>query len=493
VNSCMRHLLLLLALALSWMLIAHSGAQTLTTLHSFAPIDYNTVNRDGTSPRAGLILSGNTMYGTAVQGGSFGNGTVFRINANGSGFTNLHSFTSVSGNNITNTDGADPYAGLIVSGNMLFGTASRGGAWGNGTVFALRTDGGGFRILHNFAATSNNGSFDFTNNEGARPEGLILSGDTLYGTASGGGAAGTGTAFKLSTNGTGFTTLHNFAAVNGFRPANADGAYPCGALILSGNTLFGTATGGGSWGNGTVFTVNTDGTGFAVLHNFAAGVITNGQLLNTEGTEPFGSLVLSADTMYGTAYNGGSAVSGTVFELSTNGTGFTVLHSFSGSDGAGPYAGLVLSGNSLYGTTTVGGIWGNGTVFSLHTDGSGFVTLHSFSSTAYSRANMDGANPYAGVIISDHTLYGTANAGGTSGTGTIFNISLLPQLTILPALPFMVLTWPTNITGFSLQSATNLGSGGVWIPVFPGPVIIGNQNVVIDTVSGDQNFYRLIQ
>ena len=69
-----------------------------------------------------MILSGNTLYGTATDGGSSGNGTVFAVNTDGTGFTNLHSFTALD-LYYTNSDGANPYAGLILSGNTLYGTA----------------------------------------------------------------------------------------------------------------------------------------------------------------------------------------------------------------------------------------------------------------------------------------------------------------------------------------------------------------------------------
>ena len=103
-----------------------------------------------------MILSGNTLYGTASAGGSSGNGTVFAVNTDGTGFTNLHSFTATSGSQAygTNSDGANPYGGLILSGNTLYGTARYGGSSGNGTVFAVNTDGTGFTNLHSFTATS---------------------------------------------------------------------------------------------------------------------------------------------------------------------------------------------------------------------------------------------------------------------------------------------------------------------------------------------------
>src|SRR6266851_3849904 len=79
-------------------------AETFTILHSFT-------GSDGAQPRGGLILSGNTLYRTALE-------IVFVLNTDGTGFTVLHAFTAV------NSDVTDPFAGLILSGNTLYGTAS---------------------------------------------------------------------------------------------------------------------------------------------------------------------------------------------------------------------------------------------------------------------------------------------------------------------------------------------------------------------------------
>src|SRR5882724_3811102 len=143
-----------------------------------------------------------------------------------------------------NSDGINPNAGVIVSGNMVYGTTATAGNSGKGTIFAVNTNGTGFRILHSFTGGS----------DGAHPwAGLIVSSNTLYGTAYSGGSSGRGTVFALNTDGTGFTNLHNFTA-NPFG-TNSDGAYPIPGLILSSNTLYGTARFGGSSGNGTVFSV----------------------------------------------------------------------------------------------------------------------------------------------------------------------------------------------------------------------------------------------
>ena len=372
-------------------------------------------NKDGADPYAGLILSGNKLYGTALYGGSSDAGTVFALNTDGTGFTTLHSF---NGN-----DGMNPQAGLTNWGNTLYGTAGCGGPSGNGSVFKVNTDGTSFTTVYSFSATS--GSLS-TNLDGADPYGgLMMSGNTLYGTTQEGGSAGFGTVFAVNTDGTGFTNLHSFTG-------GSDGAEPQAGLIILGNTLYGTAYAGGSASNGTVFAVNTDGTDFMLLHTFTA--LENDT--NSDGAVPYAGLVLSGNTLYGTAYAGGTAGNGTVFAVNTDGTDFTVLHSFTAisfpgtnTDGTYPYAGLTLSGNTLYGTTFFGGSGGMGTVFALTTDGTDFITLHNFTATSGSLGfvgtNADGAMLYGGLVLSEdgNTLYGTASSGGRFGLGTVFAVN----------------------------------------------------------------------
>jgi uncharacterized repeat protein (TIGR03803 family) len=206
----------------------------------------------GGPQRAGLILSGNTLYGTTEYGGNWGYGSVFALNTDGTGFTNLYSFTAPKGYIPTNADGAYPIAALTISSNTLYGTAAEGGAWGWGTVFKVNTDGTGFTNLHSISAIDQRTR---TNSDGTITAGpLILCGHTLYGAAELGGSFSNGTVFAVNTDGTGFTNLHNFAAL--LQSTNSDGTSPKGGLILSGNTLFGTASGGGTFGNGTIFSIS---------------------------------------------------------------------------------------------------------------------------------------------------------------------------------------------------------------------------------------------
>jgi len=478
---------------LAALMLADRGlAQTFTTLYSFS----NGI--DGGQPHAGLVLSGGTLYGTATQGGTNGNGTVFAINTNGTGFTSLYSFTALDPIGFTNRDGFSPQAGLILSGNTLYGTAAYGGTNGSGTVFSVSTNGGSFTTLHSFTALD---QVYYTNSDGASPEaGLILSGNTLYGTTYSGGTNANGTVFAVNTNGSGFTTLHSFTALDPTYHTNSDGARPVAGLILSGNILFGTANSGGTNANGTVFSLNTDGTGFTTLHSFTA--LDQTYYTNSDGANPEAGLILSGNTLYGTAYSGGTNDNGTVFAVSTNGTGFTTLHSFNySSDGAYPQAGLFLAGNTLYGTTGQGGTNGSGTAFAVYTNGTGFTTLHTFTAILEgSFTNTDGGYPQAGLILSDNTLYGTASQGGTNNNnGTVFSLSLglvaagETQLTIIPSGADIILAWATNATGFTLEFATNLVPPVVWNTNSAAPVVINGQNTVTIPNSGTQMYFRLSQ
>jgi uncharacterized repeat protein (TIGR03803 family) len=308
--------------------------------------------------------------------------------------------------------------------------------------------------------------------------------------------------FAINTDGTGFKTLYSFTALSDslFQGNNTDGAYPTCGLILSSNTLYGVADAGGNAGSGTVFAINTDGTSFRVLYSFTA--VEASYSTNGDGAEPIGRLIISGNALYGTAYGGGISGHGTVFKLITDGTGFTTLHCFTApsifgapnSDGYNPYAGLVISGNTLYGTTSYGANAGGGAVFSVNTDGTHFEVLRSFSALAYG-TNSDGYQPFGQLLLSDNTLYGTAYSGGTGADGTVFRISLptiRPQLHITPDGANVILSWPTNATGLTLQSTTNLASP-IWTLLSPGPVVVNGRNTATNPVSGTQQFYRLMQ
>jgi uncharacterized repeat protein (TIGR03803 family) len=287
-----------------------SGNTLYGTLENGALFSVNTDGSDfavfGTnlndSHPSGLSVSDNTVYGTTTYGGTGGYGTVYSVNTDGSDFTNLHDFSY-------SDVGFEPYGGVILSGNTLYGTTYMG-VGAAGSIFAVNADGSDFTNLYSFTPAPTG-----TNGNGLYPEGgLILSSNVLYGTASSGGYEAAGTVYRVNTDGSGFKLLHSFTAASGSPYyTNSDGSSPQTGLLLSGNTLYGTTYEAGAYGSGTVFSVGTDGSNFVTLHTFAA--IPGPAYTNSEGGFPLGSLIMSGNTLYGTAQAGGTGAQGTVFAL----------------------------------------------------------------------------------------------------------------------------------------------------------------------------------
>jgi uncharacterized repeat protein (TIGR03803 family) len=326
-----------------------------------------------------------------------------------------------------------------------------------------------------------------------------LSDNTLYGETLNGGEFGHGTIFTINTNATGvsgITILHNFTLGDGFPYlTNSDGAHPNGSLVLSGHTLYGTASDGGPGGWGTVFAVNTDGTGFKTLHSFP------GLPFGPEGAYPKAGVVLSGNTLYGHAFYGGISDDadtstfngkGTIFSVNRDGSGFAVLHAFSpygaapshtNSDGAAPAGSLIVSENTLYGSTTRGGSEGYGNIFKVDTDGTDFTVLHSFTPAE--------GNPFGSPLTKNgNILYGTL-VGASQGAGTVFSITLPElKLSIAVSAPNVILSWPTNFPDSTLQFATDLAPP-VWNVNLSPSVVVNGQYTMTNPISAKPMFYRL--
>ena len=220
---------------------------------------------------------------------------------------------------------------------------------------------------------------------------------------SAGGSNSEGVIFSYDTSGPGFSLLHSFA---GFP---ADGIFPFGSLILSSGTLYGMTYEGGGSNEGVIFSISTGGGAITLIHSFSGGAL--------DGSHPQGTLLFSSGTLYGMTSGGGTFGDGTIFSISSGGGAITVLHSFTASsnDGSNPYGSLVLSGSTLYGTTPGGGSAGDGVIFSIDTGGSNFTVQHSFNSTI-----NDGINPYSSLTLSGKILYGMTSYGGILNDGSIF-------------------------------------------------------------------------
>jgi uncharacterized repeat protein (TIGR03803 family) len=313
-------------------------------------------------------------------------------------------------------EGEQPYAELVQGKDLaLYGTTYLGGTNSAGTVFKLNPDGPGNTVIYNFGGNHID-PFGL-----AYPSGPIQGADGgLYRTTGFGGAAGNGSVFRLNPNGTGYSVLHSFSTIDGYEPV---------ATVVQGRdgNLYGTTQLGGIDGAGTVFKVSTNGNGFVQLYAFG--------MVDGDGRSPQAPLLQGTDgALYGTSSAGGSSALaggggyGSIFKLNTDGTAETVLHSFlpSGGDGQRPYGGLIQDDSGApYGTTQEGGTNANGgasgfgTVFKLNPDGTGYRILHSFNVVF-----ADGKYPNSTLVLgNDGALYGTTEYGGAKDLGSVFKLT----------------------------------------------------------------------
>jgi len=223
---------------------AGQTAWTETVLHNFT-------GPDGKFPQAGLIQGpGGVFYGTTTEGGAHNGGIVFRIapptgTAKKWRETVLHSFAG-------GTDGVNPFdAGVTLdSSGALFGTTTQGGSFAQGTAYKLTPPAAGRTkwtetILHTFGGGG----------DGDVPLSKIAIGNdgTLYGTLSEGGTSSDlGLVYSLTpaTGGTyTYQTLHAFTG-------GKDGGNPFGDLSEdTAGTIYGTTHGDTTHGIGTIFSV----------------------------------------------------------------------------------------------------------------------------------------------------------------------------------------------------------------------------------------------
>jgi len=208
--------------------------------------------------------------------------------------------------------------------------------------------------------------------------------------------------FLLTPSFAQYTKLFDFGS-------RAAGTNPNATPIFDGTFLYGTASNGGAYNQGTIYKVMPDGSGFTTLHEFAG----------SDGSVPIGGLLYDGTFLYGTTASGGTNLQGTVFKIKPDGTAFESIFSFQYvATGGYPYGALITDGTSLYGTTSQGGSGFLGTVFKIEKDGSGHTKLVEFNGTT-----VDGSNPQGSLLLDAGFLYGLTSTGGTSDVGTIFKVS----------------------------------------------------------------------
>ncbi len=348
-----------------------------TVLHTMTTIG-------GGYPTTLLQASDGNLYGTTYYDSGNGAGTVFRLTTTGANFKFIYNFATGSG--------YSPYSLIQGSDGNLYGGNTAGGVYGQGGVFRMTTSGSGYAALANFGQnTTDPTGYEY----------LMQGADgRLYGVSTSGGTINTGAVFALYKAGTNYSVLYNFISYR-------DGYSPVGKLVHSTDGyLYGLTNGGGIYGYGTFYRIKTDGTGYNILYNFTSAYNSpNCLILATDG-------FFYATTLYGGANGGGS-----IIQLTSAGK-LKLLWNFVAGTGAYPN-GIVQGADGLfYGTTSQGGVTNYGTMFRFTPTTKSFKMLHSFSS------GSDGGNPYATPILaSDGYVYATTTTGGLHAYGTVCKVA----------------------------------------------------------------------
>ena len=358
------------------------GAQY-SILHSFG-----SVAEDGAYPETGMIRAPDgKFYGvTSAQAGRTGaGGTVFQITPAGA----LRVIKRFGTGQALN-------APLLYHKKRLIGLVGNSVTKPNGALFAVTgyPDGPWDKdFWHNFGATAD---------DGIDPVGGVILGSDgdLYGTTNLGGSAGFGTIYKVNPKSHKLTVVYSFTSTYGA------GIFPGTALLQDKNGNFY----GGAEGvfGGDIFEMTPDGQ-VAPFSEFCCNVFLTGPLI--QGSD---------GNFYGTAGGPIEATSpDSVFQLTPTGESrllYTFFFLYGVTSG-------VIQGRdgNLYGLINSGGTAGKGFVFQLSTDGSSFNVLHNFGDGT---VQNDGEYPSGTLVVgSDNNLYGTTNQGGSAGLGTVFSIS----------------------------------------------------------------------
>ncbi len=401
----------------------------------------------GNGPQGGLSLGfdGN-FYGTTYQGGVNHAGTVFKVTPAGTQ-TVLYDFTNTN-------DGAFPRVPPVQTpdGN-LYGTT------GNGTVATLYklTPSGTFSVVLNIPAQSYSPL-------------LVGTDGNLYGTTLIGGTFNRGTAFQFSPTKKKLKILHNFGGTS-------DGVSPQGPLMMGvDGKLYGTTSAGGTNAGGILFQMSTGGK-TVTLVNFDNAHPAN-------GASPFAGVVQGSDGfLYGVASVGGANGLGTLFKVKINGTGFAVLHDFASATGDTPLATPLLHTNGkIYGLAFHGGSHtAYGTIYSMDAGLQPFASQFVLYSgkvgdsvtilgQGFSNATGVKFGSGAGTFVASTDAFMTATiaAGATTGVITVLepggNLTTPQKFKIIPTISsFSPKSGPVGtqvtITGMSLKQTTSVTIG----------------------------------
>ncbi len=405
---------------------------------SFDTLNVFTGTDKGSTPEGGIVQArdGN-FYGTTNAGGSNGYGTLYQMVPSTGKINILAQFdnTDPGGNPVgTLTEGVD---------GLLYGTARYGGANNYGTVFHSGLAAGTLTTLAGITGGL----------AGYYPQSdLIQATDgNFYGTTEQGGTYSLGTFFQVTPAGV-YTTLYSFTG-------GADGGRPLRGVVQGIDGLFyGVCNTGGTYGGGAIFRIAYLNTTFSLtsLYSFIPAVL--------DGSNALGNLVQASDgNFYGTTSGGGLNGDGTIYRVTPTG-GYDVIYSFTdGTDGSAPVAGLTqASDGKLYGTTA-GKNSEAGTVFRLDAGLPAPIPRAKF--LLQSNASVGDTILIKGDNFVGATAVSFVGAGGTLVASGSF--AVLSKTVVQAVVPDGAVTGPVTVTANGLSGTTPVSLVVAAVPVTP--------------------------
>ncbi len=273
----------------------------------------------------------------------------------------------------------------------------------------------------------------------------------MYGGTYVGGIGEKGVIFSEDTNGSNYQVIHYFS--------DPTGANTYGNFTLVGKKLFGMTENGGIHENGVVFSIDTTGADYKVL-----------LLLDTaHGLYPHGSLLFTSNKLYGMTIDGGANDYGVIFSIDTDGTHYADLYDMNYINGTGPQGGLTQAGNAFYGMAQMGGPGNDGTIFRFQPISVYFTVADNILCNGTSTGSLVahptyGKSPYTYLWspVGETTATATGLSAGTytvtvtDSAGDTFTVTT----TLTQPSPIVLITDSVNATSGCNGMATVTASGG---------------------------------
>jgi len=334
------------------------------------------------------------LYGVAYY--SSGAHKLFKIKTDGTGYTDLYSFTVAQAQTSITTQ-------LAIENNMIFGTLRNDTGDTGNVIYKIGTDGSGYTVLA-----------QLTKATGRMPNGVLVTPDhVLYAANYNQGSTyeESGSIVKVNTDGSGFAVVRDFT--KNFSQEIPDGSTPINELtLLPDGKLLGACSVGGTksddvFASGLLFTIDQNDV-FKVIFEFDN---------ENTGGQPINAPILGPDNFYyGVATFGGVNKRGTIYKVKSDGTGFQKLHDFSIPTLSEPGGGVVFANGRLYGSASYGGTNDEGGLWGIDPDGNNYQVILNFDGT-------NGQAPFlqTPVFRNDGFLYFQTD-GGANNKGLIFKI-----------------------------------------------------------------------